>query len=141
MTNKKIKLKIGRKVYNIGANDILMDNGVLVQLTTQNGPFRDWTYTAPVLSKKLFKDLKSCCFIFEDQELTKKYSNLKLVYYRFNIFYMQNNDIKYAGAGTWEKVDYTKALPITNIGLNTDITFEDLMIQIEKLIRKNKTKE
>lgn len=85
MTNKKIKLKIGRKVYNIGANDILMDNGVLVQLTTQNGPFRDWTYTAPVLSKKLFKDLKACCFIFEDQELTKKYSNLKLVYYRFNI--------------------------------------------------------
>lgn len=57
------------------------------------------------------------------------------------VFYMQNNDIKSAGAGTWEKVDYTKALPITNIGLNTDITFEDLMIQIEKLIRKNKTKE
>lgn len=85
MTNKKIKLKIGRKIYNIGANDILMDNGALVQLTTQNGPFRDWTYTVPVLSKKLFKDLKACCFIFEDQELTKKYSNLKLVYYRFNI--------------------------------------------------------
>lgn len=83
MTNKKIKLKIGRKVYNIGANDILMDNGALVQLTTQNGPFRDWT--VPVLSKKLFKDLKTCCFIFEDKELTKKYSNLKLVYYRFNI--------------------------------------------------------
>lgn len=41
MTNKKIKLKIGRKIYNIGANDILMDNGALVQLTTQNGPFRD----------------------------------------------------------------------------------------------------
>jgi len=85
MTNKKIKFKIGRKVYNIGANDILMDNGALVQLTTQNGPFRDWTYTVPVLSKKLFKDLKTRCFIFEDQELTKKYSNLKLVYYRFNI--------------------------------------------------------
>lgn len=31
------------------------------------------------------KDLKTCCFIFEDQELTKKYSILKLVYYRFNI--------------------------------------------------------
>lgn len=37
------------------------------------------------LSKKLFKDLKTCCFIFEDQELTKKYGNSKLVYYRFNI--------------------------------------------------------
>lgn len=85
MADKKIKLKIGRKVYNIGTNDILMDNGVSVQLITQNGPFRDWTYTVPVLSKKLFKDLKACCFIFEDQELTKKYSNLKLVYYRFNI--------------------------------------------------------
>lgn len=85
MTDKKIKLKIGRKVYNIGANDILMDNGVSVRLTTQNGPFRDWAYTVPVLSKKLFKDLKTCCFIFEDKELTKKYSNLKLVYYRFNI--------------------------------------------------------
>lgn len=85
MADKKIKLKIGRKVYNIGANDILMDNGVSVQLTTQNGPFRDWAYTVPVLSKKLFKDLKARCFIFEDQELTKKYSNLKLVYYRFNI--------------------------------------------------------
>lgn len=85
MADKKIKLKIGRKVYNIGNNDILMDNGVSVQLTTQNGPFRDWAYIVPVLSKKLFKDLKTCCFIFEDQRLTKKYSNLKLVYYRFNI--------------------------------------------------------
>lgn len=85
MTDKKIKLKIGRKVYNIGANDILMDNGVSVQLITQNGPFRDWTYTVPVLSKKLFKDLKTCCFIFEDQELAKKHSNLRLVYYRFNV--------------------------------------------------------
>lgn len=85
MNDKKIKLKIGRKVYNIGADDILMDNGVSVQLTTQNGPFRDWAYTVPVLSKKLFKDLKTCCFIFEDQELTKKYGNSKLVYYRFNI--------------------------------------------------------
>lgn len=55
MNDKKIKLKIGRKIYNIGANDILMDNGALVQLTTQNGPFRDCAYTVPVLSKKLFK--------------------------------------------------------------------------------------
>lgn len=84
MTDKKIKLKIGRKVYNIGTDDILMDNGVSVQLITQNA-FRDWTYTVPVLSKKLFKDLKTCCFIFEDQELTKKHGNLKLIYYRFNV--------------------------------------------------------
>ena len=48
MTNKKIKLKIGRKVYNIGTDDILMDNGASVRLTTQNGPFHDWTYTVPV---------------------------------------------------------------------------------------------
>lgn len=85
MTNKKIKLKIGRQIYNIGAKDIIMDNGAIVQLITQNGLFRDWTYTVPVLSKKLFKDLKTCCFIFEDQKLIKKYNNLKLVYYRFNI--------------------------------------------------------
>ena len=77
MTDKKIKLKIGRQIYNIGAKDIIM--------ITQKGPFRDYSYTVPTLSKKLFKDLKTCCFIFEDQELAKKYSNLKLVYYRFNI--------------------------------------------------------
>lgn len=78
MNNKKIKLKIGRKIYNIGADDILMDNSVSVQLITQNGPFRDWAYTVPVLSKKLFKDLKTCCFIFKDQELAKEHSNLNL---------------------------------------------------------------
>lgn len=85
MTDKKTKLKIGRQIYNIGAKDIIMDNGAIVQLITQKGPFRDYSYTVPTLSKKLFKDLKTCCFIFEDQELAKKYSNLKLVYYRFNI--------------------------------------------------------
>lgn len=58
MTDKKIKLKIGRRVYNIGTDDILMDNGVSVQLITQNGPFRDWTYTVPVLSKSFLRTSK-----------------------------------------------------------------------------------
>lgn len=85
MTDKKIKLKIGRQIYNIGADDILMDNGTSVQLVTQNGPFCDWAHTVPVLSKKLFKDLKTCCFIFEDQQLTKKNNTLGLTYYRFDV--------------------------------------------------------
>ena len=52
-----MKLKIRRKEYEITSRDRFMDNGSCVQLLTQNGPWKNWGYTTPVLSKKAIKEL------------------------------------------------------------------------------------
>ena len=57
-----MKLKIRRKEYEITPKDRFMDNGSCVLLLTQNGPWKDWGYTKPVLSKKAIKELKKFKF-------------------------------------------------------------------------------
>lgn len=77
----KIEMKINRYVKCIGEDDLILDNGTCIQVVTQEGPLP--------MSKKLFKDLKTCVFIYIDEKLTEKankpYKNPFLTYYRFDI--------------------------------------------------------
>ena len=96
MTDKKIKLKIGRYEKHIGKDDLILDNGACIQVTTQQGAFNGWGSWSPLkMSKKLFKDLKTCAFIFVDEAKTKKanepYEKAFLTYYRFDIDQMIKN--------------------------------------------------
>ena len=89
MSNKKVLMKINRYIKLIGKDDLILDNGSCIQVTTQCGSRGDYGYSNLIMSKKLFKDLKTCSFIFIDEELTKKanepYKNPFLTYYRFDI--------------------------------------------------------
>lgn len=89
MTDKKVLMKINRYVKPIGKKDLILDNGSCIQVTTQCGSFGNYGYAPLIMSKKLFKDLKSCGFILIDEELTKKanehYKKPLLTYYRFDI--------------------------------------------------------
>ena len=88
MTDKNIEIKIGRYVTPINKNDVILDNEASVRVMTR-GHFDGW-HTVPLrMSKKLFKDLKTCLFIFVDEEKTKQanmgYEKPWLTYYRFDI--------------------------------------------------------
>lgn len=88
MTNQNIKMKIGRYITHINKNDLILDNGASIRVMTR-GCFDGW-HTVPLkMSKKLFKDLKTCAFIFVDEEKTKQanvgYEKPWLTYYRFDI--------------------------------------------------------
>lgn len=53
-----VKLKIGRKILDISENDLILDNGACYQIVTQKVcKGFDWHY--PIMSKKLFNDLKN----------------------------------------------------------------------------------
>lgn len=85
----KIELKIGRYIRHIGKKDLILDNGACIQIPTQTGKWQMW-YASPLLmSKKLFKDLKTCGYIFVDKALTDKanarYEKSFITYYRFDI--------------------------------------------------------
>lgn len=60
ITDKKIKLKIGRYIKNIGKDDLLCDNGACITVPTQKGSWGVWDFKSLNMSKKLFKDLKTC---------------------------------------------------------------------------------
>ena len=91
----KIEMKINRYVKHIGKDDLILDNGSCIQVTTQKGAWADWNYQTLAMSKKLFKQLKDCNFIFVDKEKTEKanekYKNPFLTYYRFDIDKMIKN--------------------------------------------------
>ena len=90
MESKKVKIKIGRYIKSIGQDDLILDNGACIQVTTQTGASLGWGQFAHLqMSKKLFRDLKSCAFIYVDESKTRKanepYENPFLTYYRFDI--------------------------------------------------------
>lgn len=89
MSDKKVLMKINRYIKPIGKDDLILDNGSCIQVTTQCGSFGDYGYAPLIMSKKLFKDLNRCGFIFVDEEMSKKanepYKNPFLTYYRFDI--------------------------------------------------------
>lgn len=89
MCKPKIELKIGRYVKLIGENDLILDNGAVIQVTTQHGTYSNWSYAPLIMSKKMFKELKSLLFIYVDEEKTAKanaqYEKPFLTYYRFDI--------------------------------------------------------
>ena len=65
------KLKIGRYEYNIGKEDLILDNGACYQVITQkvkgNGMYRN---TSPKISKKLFNLLIDNNCVYTNKELT-----------------------------------------------------------------------
>lgn len=74
----KIELKIGRHIYDIDRNDVILDNGACYLLITRR--VGDISYKPiPIVSKKLFKDLKTCGLIRNCKEKGC------LTYYKFNI--------------------------------------------------------
>lgn len=86
---KKIEMKIGRYVKRIGEDDLILDNGACIQVTTQYGAFTEWNFSTLIMSKKLFNDLKKHDFIYLDVSLTKQanknYNTPSMFYFRFNI--------------------------------------------------------
>jgi hypothetical protein len=103
MDNKKIVMKINRYIKHIGKDDLILDNGACIQVPTQNGSFTGYKYSCLAMSKKLFKQLKTCGFIFVDEEITNKanenYSKPFLTYYRFDIDRMIANGYEVVGEG------------------------------------------
>ena len=84
----KVQIKIGRRLFYVSENDIVLDNGSIAQLITQ-GYADGWTMVSPKLSKKLFKDLKICMILYTNDELesyAKQHFNSKdVVCYKFDI--------------------------------------------------------
>lgn len=82
-----IELKIGRKIYNIDENDIVMDNGACIQVITKMAGAA-WREHPVIMSKKLFSDLKKVGFLYTNSELediaTKKYHSTSTLY-KFDI--------------------------------------------------------
>ena len=47
----KIEMKINRYVKHIGKDDLILDNGSCIQVTTQKGAWVDWNYATLAMSK------------------------------------------------------------------------------------------
>ena len=58
-----VKLKVGRNILHIDENDRILDNGACYQIITHKVGSGFDSY-CPVMSKKLFNDLKKCELIF-----------------------------------------------------------------------------
>lgn len=87
-----MNLKVGRYIYNIDNNDLILDNGACYQIITKkiNKGFNHY----PVrMSKKSFNDLKKLDLVFTSEELKqdaiKRYGISSVTYWKFNIERMQ----------------------------------------------------
>lgn len=87
-----VKIKVGRNILDINENDLILDNGVCYQIITKRIGF-GFNESIPVMSKKLFSDLKKCELIFTSEGLRQaaieKYGNHVVTFYKFNIDQMQ----------------------------------------------------
>jgi hypothetical protein len=86
-----VKLKVGRNIIELDEKDLILDNGACYQIVTKRVGGSDWYY--PVMSKKLFHDLKKLELIFTSeglkQDAIKKYGTSAITYWKFNIERMQ----------------------------------------------------
>ena len=83
-----MELKVGRKIIDIDENDLILDNGACYQIITKEigvGFYK----SSPVMSKKLFNELKKLEFIFTSDGLKlqaeKRYGHTGIIYWKFNI--------------------------------------------------------
>lgn len=83
-----VELKVGRNILNIDEDDLILDNGACYQIVTKEVG-RAFDRYPPVMSKKLFSDLKNCELIFTSEGLRlaaiKKYGNYVKTYWKFNV--------------------------------------------------------
>lgn len=85
-------LKVGRNVFNITDDDLILDNGACYQIITKK--IRGgWNTYPPVMSKKLFNELKKRGFVFSSDELKasaeKRHNSCGLTYWKFDITKME----------------------------------------------------
>lgn len=87
-----VKLKVGRNVLDIDENDLILDNGACYQIVTKIIA-HGFNKSTPIMSKKLFNDLKKCDLVFTSEELRqsaiKKYKGHVITFWKFNIDRMQ----------------------------------------------------
>ncbi len=87
-----VKLKVGRNVLEIDENDLILDNGACYQIITKEIGYA-FNKSIPIMSKKLFNDLKKCELIFTSEELRqaaiKKYGNHVIAFWKFNVHRMK----------------------------------------------------
>ena len=85
----KIEMKINRYVKHIGKDDLILDNGAIIQVVTQNGAWGNWNYTTLTMSKKMFNELRKRDFIYLDvgkiKKANERYNTPWLSYFRFDI--------------------------------------------------------
>lgn len=84
-----VRIKIGRKIYEIDKHDLILDNGSCYQLVTH----MDSLHPSPIISKKLFKELKAVGMVFTTEGLriraVKNYTANHVTYWKFNIPLME----------------------------------------------------
>lgn len=82
-----VKLKVGRNIIELDEKDLILDNGACYQIVTKKVGGSDWHY--PIMSKKLFNDLKNLKLVFTSEGLRQyavnKYSSSVMTYWKFNI--------------------------------------------------------
>lgn len=87
-----IKLKVGRNVCDIDENDLILDNGSCYQIVTKQNSF-GLNKSIPVMSKKLFNELRKCGLVFTSEGLRQaaeeEYEHSGLKYWMFDVVTMQ----------------------------------------------------
>ena len=84
-----INLKVGRNILDITDSDLILDNGHCYQIITKTVGYGNKSCN-PVISKKLFTELKKCGFVFTSPLLKNKaesnYPHLKnsITYWKFD---------------------------------------------------------
>jgi len=87
-----MELKIGRKIFNIDDKDLILDNGSCYQLITKEIK-KGFDSYSPIISKKLFNNLKKCGLVFTNENLKKtameNYKYADVTYWKFNVEQME----------------------------------------------------
>lgn len=85
---ENVELKVGRYILHIDKNDLILDNGVCYQIVTKKVGRANCKHN-PIMTKKLFNDLKKCELIFTNEELKRmairKYNIDGIVFWKFDI--------------------------------------------------------
>lgn len=87
-----VKLKVGRNVFDIDNNDLILDNGACYQIITKEIR-KGFDRITPKMSNRLFNDLKKCELIFTSEGLRqaaiKKYGNSAVTFWKFDVIQMK----------------------------------------------------
>lgn len=89
---EKCKLKVGRIYIYVNKDDIILDNGSLIQFLTRSTP-NGWFSSPVVMSHQLFKTLRKKGILYTDDKLSKLCTKLypeydsydMLTLYKFNM--------------------------------------------------------
>lgn len=94
----QVKLKIGKRIFDIDENDLILDNGAVYQIVTKEIRDSDWSVYSPQISKTLFNKLKKENLIYTNQELidiaSKTYVVKGCILYKFDIKAMINSKLE-----------------------------------------------